>query len=258
MGKSIVIILLCVSVSMLNAQDSLCVYKMKFGALVNDNGTKRPLNKGDYLSESSTLYITQPSDILLINDSGEAFKIKKTGTYTYKRMLAFKALDNQKSLTSKYLKLIWDELVKKASGETIIGGVYRGDILMKFPRDSVQTASTKLIFNWKPQNEESNYFIFIRNIETDEIFKFSTNGTSLILYKDNPVFNAGNQYEWSVSTEEFPNLKNILFYSFTLIQRLEYKALKERFSEVISDLKTLGFTDSEIEESICETYGVCK
>ena len=71
-------------------------------------------------------------------------------------------------------------------------------------------------------------------------------------------FNAGNQYEWSVSTEEFPNLKNILFYSFTLIQRLEYKALKERFSEVISDLKTLGFTDSEIEESICETYGVCK
>ena len=49
MGKSIVIAVLYLSISMLHAQDSLCVYKTKLGALVNDNDIKRPLNKGDYL-----------------------------------------------------------------------------------------------------------------------------------------------------------------------------------------------------------------
>ncbi len=258
MGKSFAIILFCCFVSVLNAQDSLCVFKVKGTAYCKQSNVLKPLSKGTFIPKSSNLILAESAEITAIDSKGEAFKIDKAGEYKFSKILQHKAIKNAQGLTTKYLKLIWDELTKKGSGKTIIGGVYRGDILMEFPIDSTKTASSKLSFSWKKQNEDANYFIFIRNIETDEVYKFSTNGTTLTLYKDNPIFYEGDDYEWSVSTEEFPNLKNIPFYSFTLIERSEYKALKQEFIEVITDLKALGLTDSEIEESLCKTYGICK
>ncbi|GAB5565955.1 MAG: hypothetical protein Wins2KO_30180 [Winogradskyella sp.] len=231
---------------------------MKGTAYCKQSNALKPLSKGTFIPKSSNLILAESAEITAIDSKGEAFKIDKAGEYKFSKILQHKAIKNGHGLTTKYLKLIWDELTKKGSGKTIIGGVYRGDVLMEFPRDSTKIASSKLSFSWKEHNEDANYFIFIRNIETDEVYKFSTNGTSLMLYKDNPIFYEGNDYEWAVGTEEFPNLKNIPFYSFTLIERREYQTLTKELSEVVADLKALGLTDSEIEDSICEAYGICK
>ena len=178
--------------------------------------------------------------------------------YAYKNVLSHKAIENQKSLTSKYFKLIWDELLKRKSSKTIIGGVFRGDVLMEFPKDSTQTASSKLTFRWKEDSETSQYFVFIRQKDSEDAYKFATNGNELTLYKSNPIFYDGNEFEWSVSTSEFPNLKNIPFYTFTLIYRSEYETLKSNYKDLIDDLKAVGLSDTEVEDELCETYGICK
>lgn len=258
MGKSIVIILLALSTVLLHAQDSLCVYKTKPGILLNDNGNKRPLSKGDYISAKSSIYMSSASEVMLINSQGEAFNIKNAGTYSYKNILKYKALDEQKSLTSKYFKLIWDELLKRNSNKTIIGGVFRGDVLIESPMDSTKSASSKITFRWKTEADASQYFIFIRAKNSETVYKFATNGNEFIVYKDNPIFSDNIEFEWSVSTSEFPSLKNIPFFTFTLIDRSEYEALKSSYSDLIKDLKAVGLTSTEIEDALCETYGICK
>ncbi|TGV04835.1 hypothetical protein [Flavivirga rizhaonensis] len=259
MEKSfIIIIIISFFTSMLCAQDSLCVFKTSSGVLAKFDGKKRPLNKGDFLNKKSTVYITSPSDIILIDSKGEAFNLEDVASYTYESILNHKAIEGQKSLTSKYFELIWDELLSRKSGKTIVGGVFRGDILMEFPIDSTKTASSKLTFSWKTQTDASQYFVFIKSKNFDEVYKFATNGNELTLYKDNPIFFEGNGFEWSVSTSEFPNFKNIPFYAFVWIDRSEYEKLKSNYKDLIEDLKAVGLSITEIEDTLCENYGVCK
>ena len=258
MGKSFALILFFLCAALGNAQDSLCVFKSSSSVLVELEGIKRPLKKGDFLTGKGKVHLMSPSEVTFINSEGDAFGVTNVGIYTYKAILNHRAIEEQKSLTSKYFKLIWDELLKRKSGETIIGGVFRGDVLMEFPIDNTKTASSKLSFIWKPDPDAIQYYVFIRPKDSDEVYKFATNGNTFQVYKDNPIFANVKEFEWSVSTSEFPNLKNIPFYSFTILDRNEYEVLKSGYKDLITDLKTLGLSTSEIEEVLCETYGVCK
>ena len=258
MGKSFIIIIFCFCGTLINAQDSLCVFKTSSGVLGKLGGKKKPLNKGDFLDEEITVYLTSPSEVMLINADGDAFNIENVGSYSFQKILENKAIEDQKSLNSKYFKLIWDELTSRDSGKTIIGGVFRGDILMELPIDSSRTASSKLTFNWQKESDTAQYYVFIKDVTTEEVYKFATNGNELTLYTDNPIFSESDDFEWSVSTSEFPNLKNIPFFAFTLIERSEYEDLKSEYDDLISDLTALGLSASEIEESLCKAYGICK
>lgn len=258
MGKSFIIITLtCFTIS-LSAQDSLCVFNVKGSAYSKIKSELKPITKGMFITEKSTLLVNESSEITTINSEGNAYQIKNAGEYKYNNILEHHTLEKAKGLTSKYFKLIWDELLKKNSGKTIIGGVFRGDVLMQFPADSSKLASSKLTFTWKTEDEVKQYYVFIKNIETEESLKFGTNGSELSLFKDHALFSEGDQFEWSVSTNEFPNLKNISFYSFTIIDRSDYDNIKSSYNDLIADLETLGLSRSEVEHIICETYRLCK
>lgn len=258
MGKSFVIaFLLCFSLG-LSAQDSLCVFKVNGSAYSKLNGKLTPITKGAFISSTSSVIVNKSSKITAINSKGEAFQLGQSGEYSFKKILEHKALENEKSLTSKYFKLIWDELLVENSEKTTIGGVFRGDVLMKFPLDSAKIASSKVVFKWQIEPNIAHYYLFIRNIKTDEISKMATNGSELILYKNLALFANGDHFEWAISTSEFPNLKNIPFYTVTFIEREDYETLKLNYKVLIKDLKALGLVNSEIDDVLCETYGFCK
>jgi hypothetical protein len=238
-------------------QDSLCVFNIKGNAYTKINNTINPVKKGSFINSESILVVDTSTKITAINSNGDVFKIQEEGIYNFPQIIKFKIKDS-KNLTVKYFKLIWDEFMNNKANKTEIGGVFRGDVLMKYPLDHIQWASSKLTFNWKTKSETSSYFLFIRNVKTGEILKISTDGTQMTLYKDQHIFSQGNEFEWSVSSTEFPNLKNIPFFSFKLIDRKAYTALMTDYKDLIQDLKSLGLSDNEIETSICETYGLCK
>lgn len=258
MGKSFTIILISFFALVTNAQDSLCVFKIEGVALAKFDKAKKPIKKGDILNEKNTVYLNSISNLTLINSDGKVFNLESTGAYNYSDILKNEYVENQKGLTSRYFKMIWKELTNKDAGKTIIGGVFRGDVLMEFPLDSVRIASSKIKFKWKADESISQYYVFIKDSNSDDVHKFATNGNELSLYKDNPIFSGSKSFEWTVSTKEFPNLKNILFYSFNLINRSEYESLKSQFDDLISDLQAIGLSSLEIEETLCNTYGICK
>lgn len=258
MGKSFTIILISFFALVTNAQDSLCVFKIKGVALAKFDKAKKPIKKGDILNETNTVYLSSISNLTLINSDGKVFNLESKGAYNYSDILKNEYVENQKGLTSRYFKMIWKELTNKDAGKTIIGGVFRGDVLMEFPLDSARVASSKIKFNWKADESISQYYVFIKDSNSDEVHKYATNGNELTLYKDNPIFSGSKSFDWAVSTKEFPNLKNIPFYSFTLINRSEYERHKSRFDDLISDLEAIGLSTIEIEETLCNTYGICK
>ncbi|WP_370001144.1 hypothetical protein [Winogradskyella sp.] len=258
MEKSFTLILIGLLSLVSTAQDSLCVFKIDGNALAKFDTSNKPIKKGDVLAEKNTVYLTSPSKVTLINSKGEAFKLTNAGTYHYNDILRNEYIENQKSLTSKYFKMIWKELTNKDAEKAIIGGVFRGDVLMEFPKDSAYVASNKLTLKWKTENDSTEYFIFIKNIKTDQILKLATNGSEISVYKDQRFFEDGDEFQWTVLTSEFPNLKNAVFFDFKLISKNDYKTYSEAYSDLIQDLEALGLTDLEIENTICQTYGLCK
>jgi len=240
------------------AQDSLCVFNVNGNAFVKTDRKIMPLKKGALLNKNVEILVKSPSEITLINANGEAYKIERVGDYKFNDIINKGRIKDQKSLTSKYFKLVWDEFLQKESGKTAIGGVFRGDVLMEFPQDSTKLAGSKLNFKWKNSEENKTYYLFIKNLKTEDILKLSTNGNEISLYKTQAIFSEGDVFEWTVSTLEFPNLKNMPFSTFQLMSREEYAAFLESQSVLIENLKALRLTDEEVLNSLCETYDICK
>jgi hypothetical protein len=241
-----------------NAQDSLCVFKINGSAFNKTKTSLKPITKGTFIHKKEALLLDEKSSITAINASGDAYKLEGVGEYKFQQILNNKIIPESRSLTSKYLKLIWKELTNSNTNKTIIGGVFRGDVLMRFPKDSSKVVSSKVSFKWQFNETDKLYYLIIRNTKTGELLKIEADGSTLSLYKSNPIFAEGNSFHWMVSTNEFPNLKNSPFYNFSLINREEYKALQLEYLDVIKDLKKMGLTEEEIENSLCETYRICK
>lgn len=253
------VIFLCIGTLCTYGQDSLCVFKFKGTSLLEIESKKRALNKGDFISKNNVLQVLPSAEVTTIDSYGNVYTANVPGTYALKDLLNFKA-DNQKSsFTAQYFKHIWNELRSSDGNKTLIAGVFRGDILMSSPPDKAKIGSSRIALRWDTSNESvDSYFVFVRNPITDDILKIETNGSELALFNDNPIFYDSDLFEWTVSTESFPNLNNIPFYSFSLVDRNTFSELTRKYADFVSDLKNLGMNDSEISEVLCRTYGLCK
>ena len=147
MAKQIVILIgLCMGV--LQAQDSLCVFKLGGEAYLNKSKKLKSLVKGDFIPFSAQVILGPQSQLVAIDQEGNAYKVNQAKTYTFNNLLKFKAKGGE-SLTSKYLKFVWNELVNEKKRKTIIGGVFRGEVLMQYPIDSARLASNGITLKWQ-------------------------------------------------------------------------------------------------------------
>jgi hypothetical protein len=258
MGKPYIVILFCLSFFNIHAQNNLCVFKTSNKSIVKSGEVNKTLKKGDFLKEGQNVLVFEPTNLVLIDSVGNAFSIKEAGTYSYQDILKNPFTGDKQSLTSKYFKLVWDEMTNNKPEKTVIGGVFRGDVLMKFPRDSTRIAGREISLEWKVSEKEHTYFIYIKNLTTDEFLVLSSKTNALSFYKNRSFFDEGNTYEWTVSKNEFPDIDNAAFYSFSIIKSSEYEKIRKMHIGVIKDLKKIGLTNAEVEESLCEIYGLCK
>jgi hypothetical protein len=259
MGKSFIrLIFILGYCNIIFAQDSLCVFKTKGVVLMEFLHQKKPISKGDFIPQKSKLSVLSNSEITVLDANGNVYFIDKAGKYTFKNLITFKGKAQNSSMTTNYFKYIWNELVVKNSNTAIIAGVYRGEILMKFPKDSSQIYNSKITFTWDLIDNENLYYVFLKNAMTHKIIKIETNGSQLSLFDKNPIFEGGDSFEWAVSSDEFPNLKNIHFYNFKIINRQTYEKNKLAFTDFIKDLKQIGTQEAEIDAIICERFYLCK
>lgn len=251
----IVFILFCV---VSTAQDKLCVYKTQGASIIEKNNKQMAIKKGTIIDKMSVVKLFPDSEIIAIDNTGNTYMIKKAGDFSLKHLLNFKTKKNSSSFTASYFKHIWNEMTAENNEKVLIAGVFRGEVLMTYPHDKSKVANSKIVFKWHELVNTELYYVFVKNPITDDILKIETNGTHLALYDDNAIFQDSYSFDWTVSTEAFPNLDNIPFHNFNIIDRNEYMKLKENYSEFIDDLQSLGLTDSIIEDLLCKLHGLCK
>lgn len=245
------------SVQAFFAQEQLCVLKTDKGILYLGN-PPRELSKGSLINNKDVVSLPNGAMISFIDNDGVLYKLDKPGKYSYTQLKTYKVKKDQSSLTEKYLKYLWEEMTHTAGSGTVVGGVFRGENLMVLPSDSAFVVDSKVRFTWKTNSINNVHYFFLRNRQTQELLKLSTNGSELTLFKENPIFSEGNSFEWYIDTEAFPNLDNKTFNTFTTIDRTAYETKKETYSEFIEDMLDSGLTDVEINQILCETYGLCK
>lgn len=239
------------------SQQKVYVYQTS-GAFLKQNEKQTRIQKGDLIRQGDKVFVSQTTNTTFLDQEGNLYTLNVVGDYHFKDILQHKVKASKEGLTKKYFKYLWDKMTKENIAETKIGGVFRGDILMTTPKDSVLTASSKITFSWETNEQATTYYLILKNTETEALFKVATNGSQLTLYKNDAFFSDGKYFEWAVSTAEFPNIKNLHFYHFELISKSVYVEMVAKYVNVVTALEQDGYNSTEIETIICETYGLCK
>ncbi|WP_248724764.1 hypothetical protein [Seonamhaeicola sp. ML3] len=252
----LVLLLLCFQY--LGAQDTLCVYKSKGAFMVEHNNKLNLLQKGTLINKKHLVKVLPQAEFTAIDNSGNTYLVNVNGKYGFRDILNFKSEQKKSNLTAAYFKHIWDELLKTKEDKALIAGVFRSDLLMVSPNNNSKIASSKITFKWQILENTEFYYVFLRNIKTDELLKIETNGSQLALYNESPIFYDSTHFEWAVSQDAFPNLDNLTFFAFELIDRNQYEEEKTAYKDFILDLKSLGVSEEEIEAILCERFKLCK
>ena len=248
--------LICLLAVTVHAQDSLYVYKAEGVVLQGKPTQKTRLQKGALLLRDTRVELQPGASIIAINKAGELFKAADPGVYTQPMLLKRKTQNYPGNLSVNYFKFIWSELVGATKAKVQIGGVFRGNILMRFPDDSTYIAGTTLHLEWDTVAATSPMFIFIKNTETEEYLKMAADGSMLMLYS-HPFFSEGSTYQWSVTDEAFPNLNNLQYYTFTLITKEAYTLKKEELLSQLQNPNLKTLSRREIETWLCARYNLC-
>lgn len=241
------------------AQDSLYVFQVKGEVILVTGKADRMAKKGSLLTASSSLRLGNGASLTAIDQRGVTYEAVGPATVGFQQLLARKGKPRGSNMTAQYLTYVWKEFVGGERNETLIGAAFRGEMRMLAPTDSAKVVASKVTLKWKTDSLATSYYLFVRNILTDEVAKFETDGSRLTLFKDNPLFEDGStQFEWAVTTEAFPNLNNLPFYAFELIDRNTYKQLETEHQAFVDDLRLLGMDEREIADALCETFGICR
>ena len=240
------------------AQDSLYVFQVSGGPLVTQSGKDIPAKKGTLLAAPASVTLGKGANLTAIDQQGNTYQVTEPGSYPFRQLIAQKAKPTGSNMTAQYLKYVWKEFMGGERGETLIGATFRGNVLMLAPMDSAKVVASKVLLTWKTDSMAAAYYVFVRNVATGDVAKFETDGSRLALYGSNPLFGAETLFEWTVTHEVFPNLNNLPFFGFELIDRNAYKELEIEHQAFIDDLTELGMSEQGIAEVLCETFGICR
>ncbi|PHQ28387.1 hypothetical protein [Leeuwenhoekiella nanhaiensis] len=255
--EKLLIGLICFLASYAQAQDSLYVYQTEGIVLKGKLNAKTRVQKGALLTPQVKVELQPQASLTAISKDGLLYTANDPGLYTHAMLLKRKTQVYPKNLSANYFKYIWSELLGNSTKPTQIGGVFRGESLMLFPADRSHIAGSRLEFRWLQDAPEASGYLFIREAEGEAVLKLESNGSSLAFY-DNPFFEEGKSYEWAVTTEAFPNLSNLRFFSFKHITKAEYEVLREAFISELNNPLLAGLSKQELEKLLCEEYGLCK
>lgn len=254
--EKLLIGLICLFSLSATAQDSLYVYKTKGIVLQGKLNDRTRLQKGTLILPTTRIELQAQASLEAINKKGDLFSTADPGVYSQAMLLKRKSKIYPQNLTANYFKYIWSELVSAQKAPTQLGGVFRGNSLMQFPKDSTQITSSHIELRWELESSTDDYFVFIRETGSEDYLKMETNGDRLVLY-ENPFFEAGKSYEWAVTTEAFPNLNNLQFFRFSIITKQQYAELKEVLVAQLQNPELNKLSKKELQILLCENYNLC-
>lgn len=238
------------------AQTNYCVFKVT-GEPVLANGNK--LSKGSLITSGNTIKVGASEHVLLVDESGQLYDIGENKEAGFDAIPSFKRVAETASFSEKYLSYVWKKFTKqKAAGEHL-GVTYRNDrvYLQLAPNDSIKIYVPEIHFSWVTDEPDDKSYFLIKKAGSDHMTKVGVVGNKLHLFVDNRLLQPGEEYQWAVSKEKFPDLTSINLQSFTLLTAKQFKELKPEIEALKTDMISLGFSEDEIKEMLCTDYKLC-
>lgn len=227
------------------AQAHLYVMQVNGAITVKDKG---PLRKGDKLTAGHVIRIPAQSTVTLLDNSGNTYAFTKSGTYTFNDLLKTQK-KHKNSITLNYLKYLWNSFISEPSPQNLKAGVYRGKHLMLWPADSAGVLYSEVVLKWKSDYGIKDYYVVIKPADSEEFSRFTTQDTTVNLTGKFPLLK-NTDYQWAVSTQAYPNLKNIPFFTFYTLDRPAFKAREKQLKRFKRDLKRAGISEEDIDEIV--------
>jgi hypothetical protein len=244
---SAVVTFLCTS---LKAQENqFVVYSMKGNVSILQNNTESKAKIGSLLTDGASIKISPGSFATLICNETRLFSLNKAGTYSTGNMKDSCKVSSG-SLTSNYLKYVWNEMTKlKGSPEknrknymNNVGAVSRGinNVWIDPKLDTVNYVSGTVPLSWKSFTEAEEFeFKLFTSAEITEPIANKTVKKKHVDIKD--ILNAikpGNTYYWTamVKGEENEDRKLLKYWA------------KDNYAVYYNSIKgTGGASESEAE-----------
>lgn len=234
------------------AQKPLFVFNTK-GQIYNSQNVA--VKKGEAISESDKLRLNANASLVCMDSNGAVYYLNKKGTYSYKEILKNRQKGNS-GISFSYFKYLWNEFFDVQDKKPLIAGVFRGDILMEYPADSTIVSCKNLRLKWKSEADTKDYYLFLKAKDSEEEFvRYFVSNTSYVLTDQ---LAEGSTYYWAVSTNPYPNLKNIPVHSFYTISEASFKMENKKLDNLKKDLFNIGLSVYEVREIICKTYKYCE
>ncbi len=245
-----------------SAQQDFLVYNLSGEPYFLKNDSIESITKGSLIDRNTLIVMHMNDKLHYYNDKGEVFELNEKGEYTYRTLKKISAVKDNSTLTGNGFRYLWKELTgNMATRNDKSGVVYRGDdiVLMRHPADSIRIHYSEIKFEWDSiKGKTKDYYLILKDVDTDKTIKIGTLGTSISLFVDGTILKEGGNYKWAIVETKFPNDNKTIFYNFKILTKSEFEALqKNEIKEISNFLVKLGLSKKEIRKNICQDYNIC-
>jgi hypothetical protein len=232
-------------------ENQFVVYSVKGNVNVVENNVESKAKIGRILTDGATIKVSQGSFATLICNENRMFSLNKTGNYNT-GSLKDSCKGNNGSLSSNYLKYVWNELTKpKGTPEknrknymSNVGAVSRSinNVWIDPKLDTVNYVSGTVPLSWKSftDTEEFEFKLFENAEDVKPIFTKVVKKKHVDISDILTVIKPGKTYYWTsvVKGEENEDLKLLKYWT------------KEEYAIYFNSLKApSGAAESDAEKN---------
>lgn len=235
--------------------NSFLIYSVKGTVTITENKKSSKAQIGKLLTDQSKLSVGPNSLVSIICNENSLFSIVKPGTYN---MLQFKdsCLVNKSSITSNYLKFIWNQLTtpkgnpekNRKSYMNNLGAVSRSNISIWIDSrlDTINYYKGSFPISWKCYTDVTEFDFQLFETGSKSIFqKTITTGTTVDIAEFAGKLKNNTAYNWTlkVKDEENTEKKVLIKWNKASYEKLvtRFRAANERFETEAEQSFRLGF-----------------
>ena len=238
-------------------KDNYCVFQVVGNPMLID-AEPEPLEKGMFVYPKHSLSLSEGDKVILTDGEGVLYEIDKKVTMPYARIERYTKKEKQSAFTLEYLKYVWQKLWKREEKQNI-GVVFRAPNYTQpiAPLDSVQIFSQEIAFEWEdPKSKELRHF-YLQEEGVQGMTKLATNGNKILIPVDGKFLKSGISYRWSITSETNPEMENLEFRSFEVLQKEMFESKLKEYNAVRLEFMALGLSEAQIKRSFCEDLKLC-
>lgn len=221
-----------------------CVYLVRGNVTITNVHVKdKKVSQNQFINKGDVINVSKNSEVQMFNRNGKFLTLNKPGNYTTSDVTKKINVNASHSLTSMYLKLVYEQLldpkydfnkIKQDAVGAAYGAVTRGircNILI-YPPKGFKTSNTYIEFKWHPNAPYTFYNLNLYDSDKNKLNNFLVEDTQKLIDIKNEIKLEPGRYYWTSRPNKCDETH--LIYFDIISKEME----KKQISKIIKDIKT--------------------